>query len=696
MPFLLGAILCVACIFVCGYLLLARRLPPDTTFIERLSLYLGTGLWSIAFTGSLLFHLPVHKLGLLGLPLGLVSALVVALSAWPFFRLSPKPKMPQPQWAEKLCGLMALALFSFSFISIYHYVGPGSCLFDALDNLEDAASPQRLADRVEGDERYGNILAVWVFRAFCGPGFDRLGDGFFISLLFLSSIALGRRLSGKTWIALVPAITLLLHQGILEYELFNQNVIGATTANLLALTLFSAYSSNPILRVFLGAMLVSSRYITGFGMGVLLLAATRDSPKRLPAFAKVFALFLFFLGPTLYHLFSGHARASTILQQRFIGFPFEAEWVRTPFIPFPMLIGWPLHFLGFAGLILGLLAIFGALVMLLSRRRHEPWWWPVAFVLPVASVLFVQENWFEPEKMTIGLVFSPFFVLGTAAALRWAHERPLLRYFVLLPLVLALGLAFRQVIVPALRSWHVEPDKRVYALYPGLPAESRDLLDLERERLLRIGFLPGVESAAVFDRFWKKAAIALNVLLGRGAKPWQGSLDEYAVAYLEKAQKRAQPVLKAIEQPSLDGKALTLDLNLRENPIVASVPMRLRSDAGAELVLDVTDGRECALIERARVLFLDKPVGILLCLPEPTLAYLVIAPPVIKPGESGSDVAGPEGTVEAVTIRVPSSVEELRLAFYVYLNPARFYLRQVKLGPGDRISFGDARLGHTN
>jgi hypothetical protein len=706
-----------------GYALLSRRLGPDFSSPERWALCLGVGFWAVAFAAGLSWLLPLHRYGLYNPPLILaVAGTTVAAVSWlRSRRLPPIPREPAT-WSDRLVLAATAFVFVLFFLGISDHHYTEGCLYSSLDRLSRTGTRENLPlFRIVGDEQFGNVLAAWVVSVASPVAVERLGQGFFAALLFLSASAFGRRLTGRNWPGIAAAAALVLTDDVFGFEVFNQNLIAGSTAMLLFLALSGRREGAPAaLPAFLAAMLVSSRYVVMAGMAVLAAAAVRAVPSgtvatRVRSLASRAVPFLSACLPAAIAVVNTDA-ATRILSQRLFNFPFHDSVVRTPFLPFPMLIGWPLDFLvqwGFGGAFV----TFVGFAFLWRRNTRDVARQLALYASPVLAVLLVQENWLEPEKMSIDLVLSPAIVAGFAVGLAGVAGARGRRAWLALggaAAVLAAGtLAGRSV----LREAAFPEDERVRRAYPGLPAETPEIMEFERDRWLEWQLAPLPRSSGVLRDFPLKVE-DVGRLLATGEDPHAApSVSELAVAFLDETLLNRIEVLRAMAPVSGARPVPTrsLHLDLGTCPGVARTPLRAAVPASASPdghVLDLGDGRECAMspVRGYRVPFGDRPILVLVCARGED-AWVSVAPPRIPTLMPGH--IAPEGTpphwilsepplladlplATAVELRIPEPVERVSIMSYIYLEPSRIYARTVPIGPDGPGEPGAPFVWHAN
>ena len=702
-----------------GYLLLSRDLDAATAATERWALYLGVGFWGVALAASVCLVVPVGYVGLHGARIVPFCALALTLGAGVRWRRRPARAFRPVTAIERVTLVLALGVFLLSFVGIDDRLYTQGCLYRNIDALVSPTSPGGpLLAQLDGDERLGNVVASWLPHSLLPWVSSRLGSGLFATLLFLATVALGRRITGRTWPGLAAAVAVILTADVFGHPVLDQNVIGAWTATLLLLLLHPDHGALPRSRVLLGAMLVSSRLVALVGMGALVLGLARDDARdgarddarpdarlarevperrrrRLLGCAALFAVFLL---PTVIALASGAVRVDRIFGNRLLNFPLHTELVRTPLMPFPMWIGWPVHALGQWGLLGVALAVLGW--GLLWRRRVER---PEArsfalYAIPLALALGVQENWMEPEKMSMGLLFAPVLTGGMAVALHWlAGPGWPRRWAVLGATTLALAAAALAA-GAVLRSVSFTADERVWRISPGLPSETPALLAFERERWLSPRLLPSPSEPCSGRSLRRRLDATVAALAEGSAHRRARSISQTAIAYIEDAAFNVADAERAIAPP---GPAVEPTrrwlLDLAASPVVAAAPLAPMAAASppARLVLDLSDGRGCVMsaVEGMRVAFSDRPMRVLACRASGDEVFVWLSPPLIPPFYPPPAAAPPSWTwarppsladwpiTGRAELRLPASTRHVTLLEFLSVVPTRVYARLVDLHP---------------
>jgi len=171
---------------------------------------------------------------------------------------------------------------------------------------------------------------------------------------------------------------------------------------------------------------------------------------------------------------------------RFVGdwsgllqWPFHDHVVRTPWIPFPVFLMWPLSIAGHMGLVLFACMLAGAIALTLpstGAKRDEGVFWLLWF-LPTYLGLSAQEYWDHVNKMGIVLILFLPLALWAAAGLRAALRRPV-RWG--LPIALLVLVSWGS--AGALADYEAPVDERYVRLAPDDRPEDAVVVASERER----------------------------------------------------------------------------------------------------------------------------------------------------------------------------------------------------------------------
>ena len=752
-----GCVLLLAILVVPGGLLLAGRWPGDASATERWALRSGLGFWAVVSGVSFGLMLPSGTLGLSPaevLPfLPLFALLTVSAVAW-FTRARGVRPRSAPRRAEGWDRLnlgLSLGFFVLFFVGLDREFYAPTCLFESLLELFANSSPldpsraRDLLHALDTTERFGNVFAILVPLGLFEAAGVPLASGLVAALLFLSLAALGRRVSGSGGAATIAALALMVTGDVWESQVVNVNMIAAWLASLLLLLLQPAYRKHELARVFTAAMLFMSRYVSLLGLGALAFVMWRDrqpsrGPRSVLRLAGLAALLLLFTLPVhLVHMtrlgtpfgsfslteYGAHPHSLLSVDFLFHGmwnYPFSDALVRTPFNPYPMWLLWPLHVFRQWGL-LGLILMLPGLWMLLRGRHrgaadgHEPEGGPRRgltwglFVIPTALFLGVQENWFQPVKLTIGLVFAPVAVSAVAVALHaWTKLPTKGRALSLLTIPGALVVLW--LVSLALGAWDVPEDPRFRVEYPELRHEDPETMAFEEARWLRLKWTPFPEAPGVLHAMHRKPSDALEILVNPRFEERRRSVRERAMAAI--ADGRARPVAPGgAASPGEPLRSLWLDL--RVAPSVAAAPMR-EAGPGHEdtLALDLRGTDACQVSGPAdlQAPFSDRPLRVVACPGGAEEIYVFVIPAelpahlhrgVREAGVLGEGGGKEQGEGRAVVTRasglrllLPPGVVRVALIEVIFLSPLRALLRDVFLEPSGAVAANRARAWRYN
>ncbi len=727
---------------------LARRLPAGTPALERWALHAGVGFWGTACGTALLFLLPVQAGGFrvadAAAALPFLAAAILAVAGWAASRALPAAagQPPATRLEKAVLGLTA-AFFLLFFLGLeVEYTAP-TCLYRSILGL---LGPARLLDEPDAPilllglvstEQLGGVFAAFSLAAFSQDASMRLLNGTFAALVFLTVAALGRRLSGRTSAGLLASLLLMATGDVWLSEIGNVNMVAAQAAGLFLLLLHPAYGSLHRTRAFVFGALVMSRYVAVVGGLALLIAAWRDSAgrplrRRLSGLAVDAVVVLVATLPMhVYHLaFLGSPLAYMGMEEypgqayEVLGVPFSIRammnaplydhLVRTPFNPFPMWIGWPLHAVqqwGALGLSLCALGLAAAL----RRPADRPWWQVAAvFAVPIALVLGVQENWFQPEKMTVAMVLYPVAAGFAAIGVRRLLEVRSWRSALLPAGVVAATCLAQAGGLALLRPLEFPEDPRFRQAYPRLRAEEPAFAEWMRGRWLSWKWTPLPETPGVLRALPRKsleamANVASPALAGRTPSIREmfmvRAVPHWDTQGEDTRQRPPFPPSEAVRE---------LDLDLRASPTVADAPLRpagrLDPAAGALLEIDLSDGRVCTEgpPQGVRVPFSDQPGPVVACRAREDEVYVFVATSPAQPFPTENDayrawLAGetperdePPIPVAGLRLRLPEAVRQVTLVEVLFLGPARHYLRRVQVAPDGSLQAGPAEVWRHN
>lgn len=729
---LLGLAGLVALLVVPGHLLLRRRLPAAASPWERWALTAGLGLWAVASVVSFGLLVPWSALGLVDravLPWLLpVSAIVLSGAGWlGGARKAPIPR-PSPSRGDLAVLVGAAVVFALYFVGLDDQYYAPTCLYtSAVDLLEPGLRHtglrrENLLLSFNTSEQYGNIFLALVFLS----GFQRAGvrvaSGVAAALLFLCTAALARRLTGRRVPSLLAAAALLVTGDVWESQIVNTNMFVAFTSALFLLVTSTTFRALCVARTFSGAMLFCSRYVSVLGLGALFWVHWRDSRgeslgRRLARLVGHGALLVLITLPVhLTHQMSQgtplhwasreeySARIHAFLGLEFSwhgmwNFPFHESLVRTPFNPFPMWVGWPVHWVGqwgAVGVALAALGVWQARRSATARETLGPW---LLFSVPVALFLGFQENWLQPEKLTIGLVLAPPF--AALLALGLTHLAELAWRPRLLRAGLALGVTVGALwgAGALLARTEVPEDARFRDEYPDLRQETPAFRAFLRERALRPSWTPLPRAPGLFHAWHRKPGDAFRTVVTpafaeRPHTMHETILDEFLPSTY-RGQWREARTLDA-RPPGAPGSARTLVLDLEQAPTLAERPLRLPDPVGAvpgdpgrePPVLELGGLERCARTSPGglAVAFSDQPVHVVACRLDESEVFVALAPPAPLYDRGAEAVALPNprsslppAPTRRVVLHLPATTARVSLVELLYMGPMRAYLRDVEL-----------------
>ncbi len=745
---LLGGLALALVIYLPGALLLWRRLPDRTPSLERWVLTATAGLGSVALATATLLLLPVRLLGVdgVGWPPYLVaaSAAGLALLGWRLNRGRRPVKRAVTTPGDRVALGLAAGVFALFFVGIDGQAHTPWCFYEPADQLMQGPPTDVPSPLLELGtyERLGNValnlVPYGLFRA-AGP---RAASGLFAALMMLSVTALARRAAGPTWAGLAAAVALVLTGDVFGSEVVNVNVIAAWLAAVFLLLLHPAYGATPVFRTAAAALLFGSRYLTLLGMGAAVFVLLRDraegesagaTARRLAGHAALFALLslpvhVFHLAtmgtPLLYRAWEEYgAQPHGLLGFDFtlhtmLNAPLYGDLVRTPFNPFPMWIGWPVHVVGQWGALGAALILLGGGVLVARSQRDRTWIAWALYTIPVALFLGIQENWMQPEKMTIGLVLAPLFAAALAAALAWlagGGVRLAAGALVGITVIAGCWLGGR-----ALERASFPEDPRYRAEYPALRGETDAFHGFVRDRWLAPRWVPLPRDAGMLRSLGRKvgetrAVVGHPGFRDRRISAWAwllGTVDPTLVTEPRRLDHTYEAELRAARGRPLPASTAprVIELGLADSPMVASSPLSPSDTEGGHARLDLADGRRCATTGALRFAFLDRPGRVVACRTDDDRIYVAVTPPPPPPsdeevedcdadhdderelafcravlearGRATWDPAAFDATAPTASVRlsVPSTTRELVLVEIVHLVPMRIYVRDVQVG----------------
>ena len=475
-------ILCIPILVSPGWLLVRLIRDEDSPPAEEVLFALCLGTWLVSFT-------TVSVVGLLGLLLPVFVSLPIllgvalawdALLLWRLARLGPLGPQLRPQrfarwdWAlvAVMLGLTAVALLNYdraffdeerciirsSVLPYHNYFRSGLPMMHEL--------PAWMLDRNpflfwNGGQREGMSFVLTPFLAlFQYLGF-RTCFAFHHLAVGAGTYILGRRLLGNRWLGLAAALLICLNPYTMAMVDVDDNIFALATGSVALAFLLR----RPV--HWFWFMLPYGLFLGIRHEGILTLPGVlywlRHQPLRgslrrrrrlqlalgAAAFTLPFVLyhaFLIVVHGTPYEAFvaqpavTHHFLGMELELHGLLNWPFYSQLARSPFSAHPPLVAFPLALVAGLG-ILSWALVPGGMAWL---RKNRPGFFGLGLLwfLPFCSLLLIQSNWTEMDKMGIpNTVLTPVVIWVMAGLLALRSGPPArLRRRVAVPLVTALGL----------------------------------------------------------------------------------------------------------------------------------------------------------------------------------------------------------------------------------------------------------------
>lgn len=170
--------------------------------------------------------------------------------------------------------------------------------------------------------------------------------------------------------------------------------------------------------------------------------------------------------------------------QGLLNFPFYWDVIRTPFNPFPTFLYYPLYISAHLGLVACGVICVGAAWIFTNQRRI--FWMLIVWIVPIACMLSVLEDWLEANKMGVCLTLFAGLILAFGCGLRSLVETP--RWKKILALAATSAVLFGM--VHAAGRIDVPPDSRFYDKGPDLRHERREYVEYEQAKFTKANLLP--------------------------------------------------------------------------------------------------------------------------------------------------------------------------------------------------------------
>ena len=296
-----------------------------------------------------------------------------------------------------------------------------------------------------------------------------------------------RGLTGRRLPAVAAALFAVANPYWLSVETLDRNAMALSLSAALFHALFFRRDSSLLHGLLLGLVAGTGlRFIPlTFGLSVLLCyahrrARPRDLTVMVGAFAAVFVFNLPHLSHHGFHSLGEQRSFFTLLAAAMVG-P-----ARTPFLPYPNAIYYPLTTLSHFGLLVGALLLLGA-VQLWRKDRLRTLALLLMLPLPYLA-LAVQPDWIQVDKarIFISLLLPLLLFAGVGLAALLERERALKNLALLagcLAAVTLLGLGLERV--------GGEPDSGMYSRRPMYQTEAEPYIKHYRAHFAPLGLLPG-------------------------------------------------------------------------------------------------------------------------------------------------------------------------------------------------------------
>ena len=719
-----------------GLRLTASCAADDAPALERWALGASLTVLLLAGGSALLLLVPTDALGLDGHAGArgggfVVSAVLLAAGAWTA-RRAPVSRRASATAADRVVLVLAGAVFALFFVGVDDRAFTPWCLHRGLDYVLHGRlsgepvlpGPSPLL-RLPIHEHLGNVFLVYVPVALLPGLAERVASGTVASLLFLGLAALGVRVTGRRAPAVLLAAAFLLMPDVFDGEVLNVNLLAAWLAAIFLLVLGPSYRDGWFVRGLVAAFLVQSRYIALPGLAALALATWRDrGPGGLRAaagsclrVAGVFAVASLPTWATHVHLYGTPFMCAALrefplypyelLGVRFsypglLNAPLHDHLVRTPFNPYPMWLGWPLHVASQVGVVGVTLMLLGLSASVLPRHRVVAR--PLvlaAFVLPVAGPLLVQENWMEAEKLTIWLLLAPAFFVLAATGVRWLLELPRRRAVLVGLASLAVTGGAAQGVARGLAAATFPEDTRFREHYAGVPAERAETLQFLRERATHVRWLPWPDGWGRLDGLGRKLADAAGGFTGAPGPLRTPSVVQRLAASTDEAlvADAAVPTSPDVSPEGPPGATRCLALDLSQSPTVAADPVRPCPPGPPRGWVTLRASASCAVTPGPgpRFPFLDRDAVAAACQDGDT-AYVLVAPrlppdaddPVRRVEQPRAELLAEVSA--GLELQVPHGTRRVELFEAFYLATARIYRRTIELDAEGAPRVGTPRV----
>lgn len=453
---------------------------------------------------------------LLGTALTLALVVTAALAVRRWLAGAPAPSVvgetsPAPAFEWLVVGLAGCvgggAWFYYCdaefLLSIGSYLqrGEAECFYMQTFSFIEGLNPDQAKPVV--DKAYaiittpGNALFTASLMPLLGNETFHVLYALFFAILFLFAFLLVRSWSGSSLAALGAALFAVANPYMLSVEVLDRNLI-ALALSCAAFHALLTHGSRPVLVGLLMGLMAGSglRFLP---LTLLLPAALliRGTPKTRAWWGLATVSFLVAFGFNLPHL--GHHGFHSLGETESLwalASLVVTEFQRTPLLPYPNLLYYPIHAFSYTGALALSLAILGALRMA-ARDARLAWALGLAFALPY-FVLACQRDWIQGDKSRILLMaFLPVVAwLGEGLAALFKSDRR--RSAVVITALGAAAVLILGSLAPHLET-QADPGSR--ARHPVYQGETTAWSAHYREQFTSIGLFPN------FDRLFQKTDV---------------------------------------------------------------------------------------------------------------------------------------------------------------------------------------------
>ena len=577
---------------IVGIMLTMIVIRPER-FLELLGYTLFFSLSAVPFL-LILIALALPTYISLPLAVGVAIAVIIGL-ALPFRKVLREHKVPRPTAKELVVVLVAVAVAATMFtyftssetlLSVASYLtrGEAKCFemqtFKFVPGLNQGQPAKNIRDMYSIISTPGNALFTTGLTPFFGFYTFHALYVMMHAMLLLFVFLFIDRLVERFSIALVVSVFAVLNPYVLFMEVLDRNLMACAVSAVLLYTVVR-YDDRYALHGFvfgIGAG-VGLRFLPlTFLVPILLLYVFGKKPRRAYGiFLGVAALVFAFNIPHLFfHGFSSMGETTPIwklLIRAFVKYP------RTPFMPFPNSIYYPVLILKFFGLIVGALLLTGLVAMIVENRKMALVL--ALMVLPTYLVVASQPNWIEGDKarIMINTLFALMAFIGYGLHVLTRKKR----LFVFAPVFVAVTLALL-ILAPASSSHYFPPRQKMYRNKPLYQRDNVQYNRLLARTISRVSVLPD------YRILFRKTDLSLKKVEEAVVKSTLFSPDgnaklienEWVKRWIDPSSVTAPP-----EAPDAD-KYVTLQIDL-ERLVDSYEPAVARVEENSNIFIDLQD-----------------------------------------------------------------------------------------------------------